>query len=126
MPYTSERQRRFFHTETARAKGITPEMVAEYDAATKGRTLPKTAQLHESFLREQAAGWHYQFLKYAAVMGIKLPQAPRAPQVARVGALPGLQQTGNLGNKVKELAATHSFSSANKAFSERRTLPTGG
>lgn len=41
MPYVSEKQRRFFHTETARRKGITPEMVEEYDQASKGKKLPK-------------------------------------------------------------------------------------
>ena len=33
MPYDSERQRRFFHTPTARKHGITPAMVKEWDAA---------------------------------------------------------------------------------------------
>lgn len=38
MPYVSDRQRRFFHTATARRKGITAAMVREYDAASKGNT----------------------------------------------------------------------------------------
>lgn len=41
MPYKSDAQRRFFHTETAKQKGITPEMVKEYDSKTKGKTLPE-------------------------------------------------------------------------------------
>ena len=41
MPYKSEAQRKFFHTETARKKGITPQMVSEYDDASRGETLPK-------------------------------------------------------------------------------------
>lgn len=36
MPYASDKQRRFFHTATARRKGITPEMVKEYDKSSKG------------------------------------------------------------------------------------------
>lgn len=43
MPYDSDRQRRFFHTETARRAGITPDMVREFDAATKGKKLPESA-----------------------------------------------------------------------------------
>lgn len=31
MPYKSEAQRRFFHTETARQKGITKAMVKKWD-----------------------------------------------------------------------------------------------
>ncbi len=35
MPYVSDRQRRFFHTETARKHGITPSMVKEWDDASR-------------------------------------------------------------------------------------------
>lgn len=41
MPYKSDAQRKFFHTDTARKKGITPEMVEEYDQASKGKKLPE-------------------------------------------------------------------------------------
>ncbi len=40
MPYKSEAQRKFFHTKTAKKKGITPKMVKEFDKASKGRKLP--------------------------------------------------------------------------------------
>lgn len=41
MPYASDKQRRFFHTATAKKKGITSDMVEEYDEASKGMKLPK-------------------------------------------------------------------------------------
>ena len=41
MPYVSDKQRRFFHTKTARRKGITKAMVEEYDKASKGKKLPE-------------------------------------------------------------------------------------
>ena len=41
MPYKSDAQRRFFHTDTARKSGITPDMVSEYDSASKGKKLPE-------------------------------------------------------------------------------------
>lgn len=41
MPYKSEAQRRFFHTATARRKGITAADVEEFDAASKGKHLPE-------------------------------------------------------------------------------------
>lgn len=41
MPYKSEKQRKFFHTATARKKGITKKMVKEYDQASKGQNLPE-------------------------------------------------------------------------------------
>lgn len=41
MPYKSDAQRRFFHTMTARRKGITPKIVKEFDRASKGRKLVK-------------------------------------------------------------------------------------
>ena len=43
MPYTSEKQRKFFHTDTAKKQGITPAMVKEYDSASKGKNLPERA-----------------------------------------------------------------------------------
>jgi len=44
MPYASDRQRRFFHTATARKHGITPAMVREYDEASRGKDLPEKAE----------------------------------------------------------------------------------
>lgn len=44
MPYKSEAQRKFFHTKTARKKGITRKMVREYDEASRGMKLPKKAK----------------------------------------------------------------------------------
>lgn len=44
MPYASEAQRRFFHTDTARKHGITPAMVREYDEASRGQKRPETAE----------------------------------------------------------------------------------
>lgn len=44
MPYKSEAQRKFFHTKTAKRKGITPAMVKEFDEASKGKKLKKRAK----------------------------------------------------------------------------------
>lgn len=41
MPYKSEKQRKFFHTKTARKKGITRNIVKEFDRASKGKRLTK-------------------------------------------------------------------------------------
>lgn len=41
MPYKSKAQERFFHTATAKKKGITPAMVKEFDTASKGKKLPR-------------------------------------------------------------------------------------
>ena len=43
-PYKSEKQRRFFHTDTARKKGIKPETVEEFDEASKGMNLPEKSK----------------------------------------------------------------------------------
>lgn len=43
MPYVSSKQRAFFHTDTAAAKGITPATVKEFDTASKGKKLPTRA-----------------------------------------------------------------------------------
>ncbi len=40
-PYASDAQRRFFHTDTAKAKGIKAADVAGKDQVSKGRALPK-------------------------------------------------------------------------------------
>jgi len=42
-PYASDKQRRFFHTDTAKKKGITQKMVDEYDDASRGKKLPEKA-----------------------------------------------------------------------------------
>jgi hypothetical protein len=41
MPYKSKAQQAFFHTATAKKKGITSAMVHEYDDASRGMKLPK-------------------------------------------------------------------------------------
>lgn len=43
MPYSSDKQRKFFHTPTAKKKGITTKTVKEFDAASKGLKLPQKA-----------------------------------------------------------------------------------
>jgi hypothetical protein len=40
-PYASDAQRKFMHTDTARAKGISAEDVAGKDKVSKGLALPK-------------------------------------------------------------------------------------
>lgn len=42
MPYVSDKQRKFFHTDTAKAKGISKATVDEFDQASKGLKLPRT------------------------------------------------------------------------------------
>lgn len=44
MSYKSDKQRRFFHTDTAKEAGITPKEVKEFDTASKGMDLPEKAK----------------------------------------------------------------------------------
>lgn len=41
MSYSSDAQRKFFHTDTAKAAGITGDEVKEFDKASKGKELPE-------------------------------------------------------------------------------------
>lgn len=41
MPYSSDAQRKFFHTDTAKKAGITGAEVKEFDQASKGKELPE-------------------------------------------------------------------------------------
>src|ERR1700730_2638801 len=41
MPYSSDAQRKFFHTDTAKKAGITDAEVKEFDKASKGKELPE-------------------------------------------------------------------------------------
>jgi len=41
MPYKSDAQRKFFHTDTAKRQGISAKTVREFDTASKGMSLPK-------------------------------------------------------------------------------------
>ena len=47
MPYKSDAQRRFFHTATAKAKGISAATVKEFDKESKGAKLPKKIRRHK-------------------------------------------------------------------------------
>jgi len=49
--YKSEAQRKFFHTNTAKEKGISSSTVKEFDKASKGMKLPKFSQLKEKLKR---------------------------------------------------------------------------
>jgi len=42
--YKSDKQRKFFHTATAKKKGITKAMVKEYDEKSRGMELPEKAK----------------------------------------------------------------------------------
>ena len=52
MPYTSDKQRKFFHTQIAKEKGITPKIVQEFDKESKGLKLPKFAKLREKIRKK--------------------------------------------------------------------------
>lgn len=47
MPYASDAQRKFFHTQTAKEKGISPETVKEFDKSSKGMKLPRYSRLRK-------------------------------------------------------------------------------
>lgn len=63
MPYASEKQRKFFHTQTARNAGIKPSTVQEFDKASKGMKLPesKNSKPKNQFakLRKMFSGGNY-------------------------------------------------------------------
>lgn len=47
MPYKSDAQRRFFHTDTARRKGISAATVKEFDQASRHKALPERAKAED-------------------------------------------------------------------------------
>ena len=56
MPYKSMAQERFFHTDTAKKKGITGTEVKEFDEASKGKKLPPKAKSNTKGPLEKALG----------------------------------------------------------------------
>lgn len=48
MPYASESQRRFFHTDSAKKAGISEADVKEFDQASKGKDLPEKKKAKDS------------------------------------------------------------------------------
>lgn len=58
MPYVSDAQRRFFHTPTARAHGISAATVREFDTASKGMKLPARAPARSSTRHAALRGLH--------------------------------------------------------------------
>ncbi len=60
MPYQSDAQRKFFHTDTAKEAGITGAEVKEFDKASKGKELPEHVKKmadggypHVTFMEDQ-------------------------------------------------------------------------
>lgn len=53
MPYKSDQQRKFFHTDTAKKEGIKPSIVKEFDQASKGLKLPKYSSNRFKKLKEK-------------------------------------------------------------------------
>src|ERR1019366_3970967 len=47
MPYKSDAQRKFFHTDTAKEAGITDKEVKEFDKTSKGKDLPEKMKMAE-------------------------------------------------------------------------------
>lgn len=44
MPYSSDSQRRFFHSSGAKKAGISSETINEYDKTSKGMKLPEKVE----------------------------------------------------------------------------------
>ena len=49
MPYKSDQQRKFFHSEGAKKAGIKESTVKEYDKESKGKKLPKFSRIKKFF-----------------------------------------------------------------------------
>lgn len=50
MPYQSEAQRKFFHTKTAKDKGISEKTVKEFDKESKGLKLPERSKTKKNLM----------------------------------------------------------------------------
>ena len=85
MPYTSNAQRKFFHTDTARKAGITPSDVKHWDEASKGLKLPE----HHSEKKSQVLAAFDAVLKFA---GFEDPNQ-MAHFVAKLADLPMASNT---------------------------------
>jgi hypothetical protein len=59
MPYQSDAQRKFFHTETAKKAGISEKTVNEFDQASKGMKLPKYVHKSKASMYHQALSKSY-------------------------------------------------------------------
>ena len=57
MPYDSLAQERFFHTDTAKKKGITASTVKEFDQASKGKKLPAKVSKPKDHLTKALGGY---------------------------------------------------------------------
>lgn len=51
MPYVSQAQQRFFHTDTARRQGIGAKTVQDFDQASKGLKLPRKVSTKRAISR---------------------------------------------------------------------------
>jgi hypothetical protein len=68
VPYVSEAQRRFFHTDTARKAGITPSDVKHWDEAYKGKKLPEHHSEKTSFMALFDAAQKYAGIQAPAIL----------------------------------------------------------
>jgi hypothetical protein len=101
VPYTSDKQRRFFHTATAREHGITAAMVREYDESSKGVKLPESASKNAAFLNPAA----------------KPPSLPRPDQLGRAPA-PAATPVPPADDLAKTTSANRAMTSADALFGE--------
>lgn len=91
MPYKSQAQERFFHTQTAANEGIKPSTVKEFDKASTGMSLPKKVT--------------------AAPSEPKAPKEPHAPKMKK--AITSLKQ---LQERANEMGASSNISKDKEAF----------
>jgi hypothetical protein len=81
-PYASDKQRRFFHTITAKNAGIKPSTVQEFDQASKGMKLPEHVSKFKK-LKKMFAGGESEDTDPTPIAPAKTPKATAAAPIAK-------------------------------------------
>lgn len=114
MPYASDAQRRFFHTDTARKKGISAETVKEFDEASRGKKLPEHAKkAYWEGVKAASAFAAPPKLPGSGPKTTGLPAAPKPPSAPK--------PPEPLAHQVNDINS--SMASANTKLTERQVQP---
>jgi hypothetical protein len=111
MPYVSGKQRRFFHTQTAREHGITPAMVKKWDAESKAE-------------KRGAASVSIQTPRVSSPKAPKAPSAPRSSDKPASRPL-GPPEQGEVVNRFaqQDAAAAQNSSTDKLNAGQQLTMP---
>lgn len=126
MPYKSDAQRRFFHSEGARKAGITPAMVAEWDEASRGQHVPEKVEKKADIVAWRLAKLAVQGMMHASKLPSPNPGPRQLGTAIKPETMPGSLNPRVSQEQFRSTASdiAHQASGAKLQAGESLTMPT--